>query len=57
MSELMDYKMVCGHCHHENAFRVECETITPLSGSTVTYRTETVNDKICEKCGCELKRV
>ena len=51
MSEIIDYKIVCHNCKHENIFKVEGDSIRSITGEIITYRVGMVDNRICEKCG------
>lgn len=55
MSELIDHEIICNECKHKNIFRVKGETMTLITGQTITYRTEALGERICEGCGRVLK--
>jgi len=54
MKDIIDYKIVCSECKHENIFKVEGETIVSITGHKITYPTEPIGERICEGCGREL---
>ncbi len=55
MSELIDYKIVCSECKHHNKFRVKGEIIPLYMGGEFPVVKESLEGKICEGCGRELR--
>lgn len=55
MTDLIDYTIICNECKHPNKFKLKGEIIQLFSGGTLPVLRESIEGKICERCGVILK--